>query len=184
MRCRERGLALVTVLLLLALLLVMALVLCDKTINATRDQVRAGAREQALQAAGAGIEWARHQLTTTYRGTAGWATYLAVAPGGERYPAAPAFSTTVGGVPVDIFVRDNPDGDDDPRRDHDLKLFVLAWARSPAGAEIVVESLCGFASADAAYRQAGEDSRHSGQAVTDGPAEPWTAPVSTFHLRD
>lgn len=184
MPCRERGLALVTVLLLLALLLVMALVLSDKAINAIRDTARAGAREQGLQAAGAGIEWARRQLTMTYRSSGGWAAYLAAAPGGERYPLNPAFGTEVGGVAVDIYLRDNPDGDDDPRRDNDLRLMVLARARPAVGAEIMVESLCGFDTGGAAYRQSGQDSRHSGQAATAGPAEPWTAPVSSFHLRD
>lgn len=185
MPCRERGLTLVTVLLLLAMLMVMALVLGDKVINATRGTLQAGARAQGLQAAGAGIEWARHQLTTSYRGSNGWASYLAGALEGERYAATPAFTTAIGGVAVDIYLRDNPDGDDDPRRDNDLKLFVLARARPVNGSEIVVESLCGFETASGgAYHQAGQDSRHSGQAATDGPAEPWTAPVSAFHLRD
>ena len=184
MPCRDRGLALVTVIMLLALLLVIALVLCDKLINATRATARAGARDQALQAAASGIEWARHQLTATYRGSNGWATYLAGAPDGERYAATPAFATDIGAVAVDIFLRDNPDGDGDPHRDNDLKLLVLARARPAHGAEVMVESLCGFETDGAAYRQAGQDSRRSGQAATTGPAEPWSAPVSTFQLSD
>jgi hypothetical protein len=181
---RERGLALVTVLLLLAMLLVMALVLADKVINTIRTTLQAGARAQGVQAAGAGIEWARHQLATTYRSSAGWASYLGGSPEGERYAATPAFTTAVGGVAVDIYLRDNPDGDLDPHRDNDLKLFVLARAKPANGSEVVVESLCGFEAAAGSSLQVGQDSRHSGQAMTDGPAEPWTAPVSTFHLRD
>lgn len=185
MHCRERGMALVTVLFLLALLLVLALMLSDKVIRSTRSTARAGARDQALQAAGAGIEWARHRLATTYLTSSGWAAYLAGAPAGERYPEAPAFTTVIGPVTVDIFLRDNPDGDSDPRRDNDLKLLILARARPATGPDVLVEGLCGFDVHTAAdYRQGGGDARRSGQATTDGPAEPWSAPVATFHLRD
>ncbi|NJC87001.1 MAG: hypothetical protein FIB02_00470 [Desulfuromonas sp.] len=185
MRCRERGMALVTVLFLLALLLVLALMLSEKVIRATRGVALAGARDQALQAAGAGIEWARHRLAATYPASSGWANYLAGAPVGERYPDTPAFSTVVGGVAVDIYLRDNPDGDADPRRDNDLKLLVLARARPANGPDVLVESLCGFdAGTPTGYRQGGSDAWRSGQAPVDGLAEPWSAPVTTFHLRE
>lgn len=185
MRCREAGMALVTVLLLLALLLVMALMVGDKTLRAIRGETLAGNRDQALQAAGAGIEWSRHRLATTYATSAGWSTYLAGAPDGGRYPDTPAFSTMVGSLPVDIFLRDNPDGDADPRHDNDLKLLVLARARPAGGAETLVESLCGFAAeGGSAYRQGGGDAHRSGQTDAAGTAEPWSAPVDIFHLHD
>jgi hypothetical protein len=184
MPCRERGLALVTVLFLLALLMVLALMFSEKVIRATRGEALAGARDQALQAAGAGIEWARHLLAANYRTSSGWTTYLAGAPDGERYPATPALSTAIGPVGVDIFLRDNPDGDADPRHDNDLKLFVLARARAGDGPEVLIESLCALDAAGGGYRQNGEDARRSGQSTADGPAEPWAAPVTSFHLRD
>jgi hypothetical protein len=93
-------------------------------------------------------------------------------------------STAIGRVPVEIFLRDNPDGDADPRHDNDLKLFVLARARLGDGPEVLVESLCALDPASAGYRQSGEDSRRSGQSPAEGPAEPWAAPVTSFHLRD
>jgi len=167
MRCRERGLALVTVLFFLAILLVLALVLSDKVLRATRSTARAATRDQALQAAAAGIEWA----------------LLAGAAEGTRYPERPVFTTSVGQVTVDIFLRDNPDGDGDPRRDNDLKIFVLARAHTADGGDVLVESLCGFAP-QSSYRQAGEDSRRSGQAMFDGPAEPWAVPLTTYQLHD
>lgn len=185
MRCRERGMALVTVIFLVAVLLVLALMLSEKVIRATRGTALAGARDQALQAAGAGIEWARHRLATTYSTSSGWATYLAGSPGGDRYPEPPAFTTMVGPVAVDIFLRDNPDGDADPRRDNDLKLLVLARARPVNGPEVLVESLCGFdADTAAGYHQGGSDARRSGQTGADGLADPWSAPVASFHLRE
>lgn len=185
MPCRERGLALVSVLQLLALLLVIGLMLGEKVLRATRGEILAGVREQALQAAGTGIESARHRLATTYAASSGWALHLAGNPDGERYPESPVFTLTVGDVPVDIFLRDNPDGDADPRRDSDLKLMVLARARPRGGAAVMVETLCGFDAATAAgYRQSGGDAGRSGGADADGVAAPWSAPVDTFHLHD
>ena len=172
MRCHEQGLALVTVLVLLAVLLVVALVFSDKVARAISDTARAGTREQALQAAGAGIEWARRQLAVTYRSSSGWAGYLAQAPDAERYPAQPAFETTIGGLTVTIFLRDNPDGDGDPRRDNDLQLFVLARAHPAVGPDVLVESLCEFESGADSYRQAGHDGRRSGTTGEDGLGAP------------
>ena len=184
MPCPERGFALVTVLFLLALLMVMAVVLSDKVLRASRGASLAGARDQARQAAGAGIEQARHLLAVNYRNSSGWVTYLAGGSGGERYPATPALSIDIGGATVDIFLRDNPDGDADPLHDNDLQLFVLARARAGHGPEVMVESLCAFEPLAAGYGQGGESVRPSGQAKLDEPAEPWTAPVAAFHLRD
>jgi type II secretory pathway pseudopilin PulG len=184
MRCRERGLALVTVLVLLAVLLAVALIFSDKVSRATQEERQADARDQALHAATAGIELARQRLAATYRTSSGWAAYLATVPGGTRYPETPAFTVAVERLAVDIFLRDNPDGDGDPRRDNDLQLFVLARSRPAKGAEVLIECLCGFDAGPGHYRQAGQDSRRSGQAVVDGPAEPWSAPVASFALMD
>jgi type II secretory pathway pseudopilin PulG len=184
MRCRERGMALVTVLLLLALLLVLALVLGDKVTRAMRSTAATGIRDEALHAAGGGIEWARLQLAITYPTSSGWSTYLAGAPGGERYPERPVFSTVVGRIPVDIYLRDNPDDDGDPQRDNDLKLLVLARARPPGGPDVLVESLCGFTAAAATdYHQAGENGQRNGQTAV-GPDQLQTAPRVTFDLQD
>ena len=184
MPCRERGVALVTVILLLALLMVLGMMLGEKVIRATRSAAQAGARDQALQAAGAGIETARHLLAANYRDSSGWAACLAAAPDGERYPAVPVWTLTVGRARVELFLRDNPDGDGDPRRDNDLKLFVLARARVDEQAAVLVESLCALDPESIAYRQGGGDARRSGQAAGDGPVEPWTAPVTAFHLKE
>jgi type II secretory pathway pseudopilin PulG len=184
MRCHERGMALITVLLLLALLLVLALMLGDKVSRAIRGTALTGLRDQALQAAGGGIEWARHRLATTYVTSSGWASYLAGAPDGENYPATPAFGTVIGSVPVDIYLRDNPDDDGDPQHDNDLKLLVLARARPPGGPEVLVESLCEFdAEFAAGYHQAGGNGQRSGQTAA-GPAELRPTPGVTFHLQD
>lgn len=184
MRCRERGMALATVLLMLALLSVLALTLGEKVTRAIRSTALTGSRDQALHAAGGGIEWARQRLAVTYPTSSGWAVYLAGAPGGERYPETPAFSTEIGQVPVDIFLRDNPEDDGNPQRDNDLKLMVLARARPPGGPEVLIESLCGFDAGFAAgYRQAGGNSQRNGQ-TTAGPDDPQASPGVTFPLQD
>ena len=184
MLCRERGLALVTVVVLLALLMVLALTLSDKLLRATRDAALSAAREQGLQAAGAGIEWARQRLAMTYRSSAGWATYLAAATAGESYPGEAAFSIGVGRVMVDIYLRDNPDGDGDPRQDNDLMLFVLARARQANSPDVLVEGLCGLDPDGAAHWQAGGDARRSGAVTAAGPADILSAPVQAFDLHD
>ena len=185
MPCRERGLALVTVLLLLALLLVLALVLGERVIRTTRDTACNGAREQALQAATAAIEWVRLPLTTTYRSTHGWSDHLSLAGDAERYPQEPAFHLPVGGYTGELYLRDNPDGDADPRRDNDLQLYVLARVRTPLGPEAVVESLCRLEGvAGDGYAQARGSAGREGQMTVDGPTELATAPRSGFGLAE
>lgn len=181
MRSPERGMALVTVLLLLALLLVLAMVLGERTLLTSRDAACNGAREQALQAATAAIEWARPTLAGTYPLTGGWSTYLADAGEGDRYPSVPALHVPVGGLDVELFLRDNPDGDNDARHDNDLKLYVLARARTPLGPEAVVESLCSLhCAAGSGYAQAGGGAERGGQVAVDGPPDLENAPVTRF----
>lgn len=182
MVCRERGLALITVLFFLAILMVLASILSDKVLRATREASCAASRDQALQAAAAGIEWARHQLATTYQATSGWTGYLARGGGGTGYPGSPAFTTQIGEVSVDIYLRDNPDGDADAGRDNDLKVFILSRARTATGGDVLVESLCGFIPDGTVYRQGGGDAQRSGQSVLDGPAIGGT--ITTFQLRE
>lgn len=169
MRCRERGVALLTVIFLLALLLVVALVLSDKVLYATRRTGEAGRRDQALQAAAGGVEWALQRLAERYRQQADWDSFLAEAPAEGRYPARPTLSVTLELISVDIFIRDNADGDGDPRHDLDARLFLLARVPGAEGGEVVVESLCGVA-ADTGYLQAGGDATRSGQTPASGPA--------------
>lgn len=178
----ERGMALVTTLFLLALLMILALVLGDRVIRITREGAWSGAREQALYAADAGIEWARMQLAGNYATSAGWATYLASSPGDDRYPDRPAFTIMVGAITVDIFLRDNPDGDGDSRHDNDLKLFVLSRARAAVGAEAMVEALCSYTPPSENLPQAG---RAASSAVDPGGAGrpvSWDGPVNRFRL--
>ena len=180
----EGGLALVTVLLLLALLLALALVLGERTLRTSRDAACNGAREQALQAATAAIEWARPPLAESYALNAGWSAYLTDAGAGEGYPPAPAFRVPIGGLEVELFLRDNPDGDAEPRRDNDLKLYLLARARTPLGPEVVVESLCGLTDGGAAgYAQAGGSAGRGGEAAAAGPEDLASVPATRYGVK-
>jgi hypothetical protein len=182
---RERGLALVTVLLLLALLLVLAMVVGERTVRMTRDSACNGAREQALQAAAAAVEWARLPLAATYRDTQGWRDYLAAVGSAERYAQEPAFRLTVGGNTAELFVRDNADGDDDPRRDNDLKVYVLARVRTSLGPEALVESLCRLdGMAGGSYAQGRGSALRDGQVAGEGPDDLATAARAEFRVTE
>ena len=143
MVCNERGMALINVLLLLSVLLAMAHLLAEKVWQSTRQTAEANQREQVFWAAQAGIEEARQLLSDEYAGSGGWRTLLAAGTT-RNYPSMPAWVTQVNGVEVELYLRDNPDGDGDVRRDNDLKVFVLARARGGVRVEAMVESLCGF----------------------------------------
>jgi len=185
MSCRERGLALVTVLLLMALLLVLALVLGERVIRTTRDTACNGAREQALQAATGAIEWVRLPLVATYRSTHGWSDHLASAGVAESYPPEPVFRLPVGGYTGELYLRDNVDGDGDPLRDNDLQIYVLARVQTPLGPEAVIESLCRLeGTVGAGYVQARGSAGRDGQMAVDGPADLTTVPRSGFGLAE
>lgn len=179
MACRESGVALINVMVLLTLLLTLAHILAEKVWQSSRQAAGAVGREQAFWAAQAGVEEARHRLTSEYRSSASWQGFLVNGVAG-RYPATPAWTTTSNGLPVEIFVRDNPDGDNDPRADNDLKIFVLARARGPQGAEALVESLCGLAPAatSGGYPQFGGAGGPSAEA-----SDPALLPVSTYAMK-
>lgn len=179
MACRERGVALVNVVVMLALLLALAHILAEKIWQSSRQVAGAAGRDQAFWAAQAGIEWARHRLAVEYRDSAGWQTCLAGGVAG-RYPAMPAWTTASNGLGVEIFVRDNPDGDNDPGRDNDLKIFVLARARGPQGTETLIESLCGLTppTGPNGYPQAGGANDTAGEIL-----DPALLPVSTYAMK-
>lgn len=173
MACNDRGMALVSVVLVLAVLLTMAHLLAEKVWQSTREMAKANHREQVFWAAQGGIESARQQLSSNYAGTGGWQTFLA--NGTSRiYPATPAWVIEIGGIQVEIFLRDNPDGDGDVCRDNDLKVFVLARARGRGGQEAMVESLCGFSDSTT-----GEPDR-SALSMSDLAEQP----VSTYGIAD
>jgi len=144
MACHERGMALVSILFVLALMTAMVVVLTEKVWQSSRSTARVAAQERAFWAASAGIAWARSRLADDYRSSAGWQGYLATT-NGEAYPAAPVLTTNINGVPVELYLRDNPDGDGDPRRDSDLRLYLLARACGPLGDCSLVEARCGLA---------------------------------------
>lgn len=143
MVCNQRGMALLSVVLMLSVLLVLAQVLTEKLWQSTRQTAGASHRQQLFWAAQAGIETARQTLSSSYASTGGWRTLLASATGRE-YPASPAWVTDINGIEVEIYLRDNADGDDDQSSDNDLKVFVLARARGRQSVDAMIESLCGF----------------------------------------
>lgn len=139
----DKGVALVNVVVILTVLLTLAQVLFEKVWMSTRQVSRANSREQLQWAAQSGIETARAQLARTYASSLAWGNYLTSASGGA-YPSAPAWTTQVDDISIDLFLKDNPDGDQDDQADNDLKLFVLARATNAMGQQALVEALCGM----------------------------------------
>ena len=179
MDCRERGMTLITVIFVLALLMVLALVLTDKVLRASRAAAAAGRCQQVLDAASAGLAQARLRLVENYAGSLGWQSYLSGSPGAHRYPEAPAFTLTIGDLPVEVYIRDNADGDLDWQHDNDLRLYLLARVAAPPAPETVVEALCGFPAGFAVnhYQQLQQRAPSAGPGREPGP-------VATFPLAD
>jgi len=176
MAYNQRGMTLVGVVLVLAVLLTLAHVLAEKTWQSIRQAGAADRREQTFWAAQAGIEAARHRLAASYADSRGWRDYL-ISGMTQVYPRTPAWVNTVNDIPVEIFLRDNPDGDGDLQIDNDLKIFVLARARGSGGIEAMIESLCGFDPPAAARTEPG---RATGDILVDLSAQP----VSTYDIAD
>jgi hypothetical protein len=139
----QRGMALVSVLLILTVLLNLAHILAEKVWQSSRQVADAASRAQLFWVAQAGVEAARRQLTTGYAGSGGWRNFLTGGIAGS-YPSTPAWVNDIHGLSVEIYLRDNPDGDDDVLNDNDLKIFVLARTRGAQGGEVMIECLCGF----------------------------------------
>jgi hypothetical protein len=171
--------ALATVIFVLALLMVLAMVLTDKVLKATRSSAASAARARAINAAGAGSEWGRRELAANYIASGRWQDYLSLANADSRYPTVPALTASENGLQVEIFLRDNPDGDDDWQADNDLRIFMLVRTRTPDGAEAIVETLCGFAAEQTTtgYRQRLPGPVETGPGIDPGPA-------TQFHMTD
>ncbi|MGK2905289.1 MAG: hypothetical protein ACSLFH_02955 [Desulfuromonadales bacterium] len=177
MVCNERGMALVSVVLTLTLLLILAHVLTEKVWQSTRQAADAANREQLFWAAQAGIESARQQLAANYSNSGGWQHYLITATP-QVYPLTPVWVSEVNGLPVEIYLRDNPDGDGDMRNDNDLKIFVLARASGRQGTEAIIESLCGFdLSATSGWGQPAATANAPGTSLSE-------LPVRTYGVAD
>jgi hypothetical protein len=177
MGCNQRGMALVSVLLVLTVLLTLAHILAEKIWHSTRQAGAADRREQLFCATQAGVEIARQRLASSYAESRGWQTYLT--PGSApAYPETPTWTCTVNGIPVEIFLRDNSDAGDDPYIDNDLKVFVLARAKGPGGGVAMLENLCGFVQPTAAGTSA------VGQATRSIPVVLTEQPVSSYDIAD
>lgn len=142
MRRNEKGMALVSVVLMLTVLLAMAQVLLEKVWQSTRQRGAGDRREQLFWAAQSGLETARKELAEGY-GSSGWQELL-TGENPREYPTSPVWAHHSNGHRVEIYLRDNEDGDDDVRHDNDLQIYVLTRARSDAGGETLIESLCKF----------------------------------------
>lgn len=177
MACNQRGMTLVSVILILAVLLTLAHTLAQKIWQSTRQAGAADRRAQLYWAAQAGIEIARQRLADSYTDSRGWQSHLQLGTA-RAYPETPTWTARVNDISVAIFLRDNSDGDGDPRSDNDLKIFVLARAGGAEGGEAMVESLCRF------NRPATAGTTVTGQASWSLLEQLSAQPVSSYDIAD
>lgn len=177
MVCNQRGMALISVILIMAVLLTLAHTLAEKIWHSSQKTIAADRWEQLYWAAQAGIENARQELASSYADSRGWQNYL-VSGTSWAYPETPTWTCSVNGISVEIFLRDNHDGDDDSNIDNDLRIFVLARAGGQEGCEAIVESLCGF------ERPIATRATGSQPAESDMFVDLSTQPVSSYEMVD
>jgi hypothetical protein len=176
--------ALVTIIVVLALLMVLAMILTEKVWQSTRNTALSAKQERAFWAAQAGLEWSRLKLANDYSHSNQWQTYLGTPAAIGSYPSQPALQTTIDGLVVDLFVRDNPEADNNANLDSDLQLFVLARARFDNGPETLIEGRCGFDSNRMAssYKQLGQNARKNSQATDTNITDLTALPTSNYQL--
>ncbi|MCF6179802.1 MAG: hypothetical protein L3J63_10505 [Geopsychrobacter sp.] len=136
----NRGIALISVLLITAVMLIISSLLAHKVIQSTRMSAQQGLKKKSHYAAATGVEEARRQLALGYHSASAWGNILSAGTA-RAYPLTPTFTTTVDNLAVRIFVRDNNDGDGDYTRDNDLRVYVLSEAQGPDNTRTMVEAL-------------------------------------------
>ncbi len=178
MHLNERGIALVTVIVMAAVLMVVGSLVAYKVMNSSRGAAVEGSKTKAYYAANAGIEWARRELSLRYSNTGKWNDLLSESPEEGRYPANPQLKPPGGidSIPVRIYIRDNID-DNDYKTDNDLWLFVLSEAEARDGSKTIVEAQCFLGTSGAYGLQAG-DGAEKGGTTKSGVADVKTAQVS------
>ncbi|PLX80965.1 MAG: hypothetical protein C0614_07040 [Desulfuromonas sp.] len=165
----QRGMALVSVVLMLAAMLLLAMTLTEKVIQSSRTLGHERLRQVSYWGANSAIEWARAELTRHYLAEAGWDALLTAQ---ADHPEQALWHQELNGVQVEIFLRDNLDGDDDPLTDNDLKVLVLARTGQGSPPEVLIECLCGFDSiltADSRQSVGGDLTR-----ILDNPLATWS----------
>ncbi|MDT8441676.1 MAG: hypothetical protein RQ723_08440 [Desulfuromonadales bacterium] len=174
MAVRQGGMALVSVVLLLATLMLLALTLTEKVATSSRILAREQLRQRSYWAASAAVEWARPQLASAFRDHGDWRQLLP--PDEDGYAAEPVWTIAIDDLPVDLYLRDSSGEDDAAGTERDLQLLLLART-GRTGAELLLECRCGFDSALLAAEQAGT-------VASDDLTRLLEQPVSSLQLTD
>ncbi len=161
----ERGIALLTVLMMTAIMMVIVSLVGYKVLRSTRGTVTEGLKTKAYYAASAGVDSARLQLSDQYIASDYWQNILDpdpanITPAADLYMRSttlePAGFTTSPPLTLQVFIKDNNDGDSDYGIDTDQLVMVNVEAVAPDGrTSSMVEARLLYDDSDSGYSQLG-----------------------------
>ncbi|TYO99931.1 hypothetical protein EDC39_10191 [Geothermobacter ehrlichii] len=168
----DRGIALVTVIMMTACIMAIVTLVAYKVLRSTTDSVAVKSKAQTYHNANAGLENARLILNDQYKSSEFWHYFLD--PDSDPNYSGPAtdpdqnknlFLRATGLVPanfgndpdlsIDVFVKDNDDGDGTNAVDTDQLILVNVRAQRTDGAVTMIESRLLFDDSEDSYSQAG-----------------------------
>lgn len=161
----ERGIALLTVLMMTAIMMVIVSLVGYKVLRSTRGTATEGLKTKAYYAASAGVDSARLQLSEQYITSDYWQNILDpdpanITPAADLYMRSttlePAGFTTSPPLTLQVFIKDNNDGDSDYGIDTDQLVMVNVEAVAPDGrTSSMVEARLLYDDSNSGYSQLG-----------------------------
>lgn len=166
----ERGIALVTVIFMTAVIMAIVSLVGYKVLRSIRGSAAEGVKTKTYYAANAGLDSARIYLSDNYISKNYWNYILdpdaepgysgaATEPSEDLYmhnsDLEPAGFTTDPPITVQVFVKDNNDGDNDYGIDTDQLVMVNVEARAVDGSSTMVEARLLYDDSVDSYSQLG-----------------------------
>jgi hypothetical protein len=167
----ERGIALLTVIMMTAIMMVIVSLVAYKVLRSTRGSATEGLKTKTYYAASAGIDSARLELSEEYIASDYWKNILDpdTAPGytgAATNPAADLYMRTTDLEPgnftanppltVRVYIKDNNDGDGNYGIDSDQLVMVNVEASEPnSGTTTMVEARLLYDDTSSGYSQLG-----------------------------
>jgi len=194
----ERGLALVSVILMTAVIMVIVSIVTYKVIRSTSASGTVGLKSKTYYAANGGLENARVELDAQYESSSYWQDFLdpdtapgytgpATNPQPDLYLAVdnllPAGFATVPPINLQILIKDNNDGDDNYAVDTDQLVMVNVQAqRAGDDTQTMVETRLLFDDSRDSYSQLGGGPGREHFRNVSGISDPTTLNANTETL--
>lgn len=168
----DRGVALVTVIMMTACIMAIVTLVAYKVLRSTTNSTSVRSKAVAYQGANAGLENARMVLNDNYKASQFWQYYLdpdsdpnynGAATDPDANPdlflevpgLVPANFTNDPNLNLSVYVRDNNDGDGTNAVDTDQMILVNVRATRSDGAVAMVESRLLYDDSEESYSQSG-----------------------------